>query len=73
MRSLVTMAGNDVFTDSLIIAGGGTGSQHKSVKRIIEKNKDDISDFGTLAILNRQSSGGRPEQKSSTQGGASYE
>lgn len=61
MNSLVTMAGNEVFTDSFIIAEG-TGNQHKSVKRIIEKNKDDISDFGTLAILNRQSSGGRPEQ-----------
>lgn len=60
-NDLVKLKGNDAFTDSLVIAEG-TGNQHKSVKRIIENNKKDINDLGTLAILNRQSTGGRPEQ-----------
>ena len=61
MHELVTLKGNDVFTDSLVIAQG-TNNQHESIKRIIEKNKTDMLSFGTLPILNRKSTGGRPEQ-----------
>lgn len=61
MNDLVALKGNDVFTTSLIIADG-TGIQHKSVKRMIFKNEKELKDFGTLAILNRESTGGRPEE-----------
>lgn len=61
MANLVELKGNDVFTDSLVIAEG-TGVQHQSVKRMILKNEKDLKDFGTLSILNRESTGGRPEE-----------
>lgn len=61
MTNLVELKGNDVFTDSLVIAEG-TGVQHQSVKRMILKNEKDLKDFGTLSILNRESTGGRPEE-----------
>lgn len=61
MNELVTLQGNDIFTDSIVIAHG-TNNQHESIKRTIEKNKGDMLDFGTLPILNRKSTGGRPEQ-----------
>ena len=61
MNELVALKGNDIFTDSMVIAQG-TNNQHESIKRTIEKNKADMLDFGALPILNRESTGGRPEQ-----------
>lgn len=56
---LVKVIKNDVFTDSWIIAEG-TGNQHKNVKELIQKYQEDIKDFGTLSVLNGESTGGRP-------------
>lgn len=61
MNNLVSIKGNDIFTDSLVIANG-TGNKHKNVKQLIVKYENDIRDFGTLAVLNGESTGGRPEQ-----------
>ncbi|ODM03172.1 Rha family transcriptional regulator [Eisenbergiella tayi] len=59
MNDLVKLKGNDIFTDSLVIAQG-TGNQHHAVRELIKKYKDDIEDFGTLLISNEESTGGRP-------------
>jgi len=61
LNNLVSIKGNDIFTDSLVIANG-TGNKHKNVKQLIVKYENDIRDFGTLAVLNGESTGGRPEQ-----------
>jgi len=58
---LVSVKGNDVFTNSLIIAEG-TGNKHKNVKELIYKYENDMKDLGTLSVLNGESKGGRPEQ-----------
>ncbi len=62
MNSLVTMAGNDVFTDSLVIAEGA-GIQHKNVKRLIVRYEKDLSAFGKVRVLNATlcTRGGRQE------------
>lgn len=49
MYDLVELNGNDVFTNSKIIAEG-TGNQHHAVQQIIAKYENDIKDFGTLAF-----------------------
>ena len=51
MNELVFIKGNDIFTDSLVIAEG-TGNEHRAVRRIIEKYTDDFKDFGKVCILN---------------------
>lgn len=51
MNNLVMVKGNDVFTDSLVIAQG-TGNQHRAVRRLIEKYKEDLEDFGKVCISN---------------------
>lgn len=61
MNNLVSLSGNDVFTNSQVIAEG-TGNKHKNVKELISKYETDIKDFGTLAVLNGESTGGRPDQ-----------
>lgn len=61
MNDLVILKGNDVFTDSKVIADG-TGNQHKNVKELIAKYQREIREFGTLSVLNVESTGGRPEQ-----------
>jgi len=61
MNEIVKIKNNDIFTDSLIIAEG-TGNQHKNVKELILKYEKDCRDFGTLSVLNGESTGGRPEQ-----------
>lgn len=61
MNQLVTMKGDSVFTDSLVIAEG-TKNKHQNVKELIKKYENDLSDFGTLSVLNVESTGGRPEQ-----------
>lgn len=60
MNSLVTMAGNDVFTDSLVVAEG-TGNKHHAVKALIKRYENDMKSFGTFGISNAESTGGRPE------------
>lgn len=61
MYELVEVRRNDVFTNSKIIAEG-TGNKHHAVREIIKKYKSDIEDFGTLFILNEESTGGRPSE-----------
>lgn len=52
---------NEAFTNSLVIADG-TGIKHKNVRELIFDYQKDFKQLGTLAVLNRESSGGRPEQ-----------
>lgn len=59
MYELVELKGNNVFTNSKVIAEG-TGNQHHAVREIIKKYRSDIEEFGTLRISNEESSGGRP-------------
>ncbi|MFG6384712.1 MAG: Rha family transcriptional regulator, partial [Lachnospiraceae bacterium] len=47
MQELIKVMGNDIFTDSKIIAEG-TGNQHEAVQKIINKYGADIEDFGAL-------------------------
>ncbi len=61
MYELVEIRENDVFTNSKVIAEG-TNNQHHAVREIIKKYKTDIEDFGTLLILNEESTGGRPTE-----------
>ena len=59
MYELVEVRKNEVFTNSKIIAEG-TNNQHHDVRELIKKYKSDIEEFGTLSILNEESTGGRP-------------
>lgn len=59
MYELVKVRKNEVFTNSKIIAEG-TNNQHHAVRELIKKYKSDIEEFGTLSILNEESTGGRP-------------
>lgn len=61
VNELVVLKNNDIFTDSLVIAEG-TDNKHKNVKEMIVKYENDLKDFGTLSVLNVESTGGRPEQ-----------
>ncbi len=59
MYELVEVRKDEVFTNSKIIAEG-TNNQHHAVRELIKKYKSDIEEFGTLSILNEESTGGRP-------------
>ena len=48
MDNLVTLKGNDVFTDSWVIAEG-TGNSHRAIKSIVNKYSDDFKEFGKLS------------------------
>lgn len=48
MYELVELKGNDVFTNSWIIAEG-TGNSHEAVIKLIMKYSDDLLDFGDLS------------------------
>lgn len=48
MQELVILKGNDVFTDSWVIAEG-TGNSHEAVTKIINKYSDDFKEFGKLS------------------------
>ena len=61
MNNLVYVKRNDVFTDSLVITKE-TGNQHINVKELIANYEKEFRELGTLSVLNRESSGGRPEQ-----------
>lgn len=49
MYELVEVRKDDVFTNSKVIAEG-TENQHHAVQQIIQKYKEDISDFGQVAF-----------------------
>ena len=59
MYELVEVRKNNIFTNSRIIADG-TGNKHHAIRELIKRYKNDIEDFGTLLILNEESTGGRP-------------
>ncbi len=59
MYELVEVRKDGIFTNSKVIAEG-TGNKHHAVREIIKKYKTDIEEFGTLSILNEESTGGRP-------------
>lgn len=62
MNELVTLKGNDIFTDSMVIANG-TGNQHKSVISLIKKYISKFEKFGTVRfsdLKSTNSKGGRP-------------
>ena len=64
MNGLVEVKGNDVFTNSKVIAQG-TGNQYESVSAIIQKYWNDIEDFGKIEFSDLKSGnhkGGRPER-----------
>lgn len=62
MNHLVLVKGNEVFTDSLVIARG-TGNRHKNVKELIVKYSADLADFGKVSVLNvtLETNGGKQE------------
>lgn len=49
MKELVTLKGNDVFTDSLIISRG-TGNKHHAIQQLISKYELDFLEFGKVAF-----------------------
>lgn len=61
MTNLVELKGENLFTNSLIIAEG-TNVKHKNTKELISKYENDLKAFGTLSVLNGESTGGRPEE-----------
>jgi len=61
MYKLVYEKKNDVFTDSLVIASE-TGNRHISIKELLNDYISEFKELGTLSVLNRESTGGLPEQ-----------
>lgn len=66
MYELVELKGNDVFTNSKVIAEG-TGNKHEAVQAIISKYADDVEDFGALRfemrVLKHQNYHGSTREK----------
>ena len=48
MDNLVILKGNDVFTNSCVIAEG-SGNSHRAIKSIVDKYSDDFKEFGKLS------------------------
>lgn len=62
MYELLELKGNDVFTNSKVIADG-TNNQHESVVAIIRKYEKDILDFGNIDFFDLKSGKrGQPER-----------
>ncbi|MDA8220110.1 MAG: hypothetical protein M0Z35_00020, partial [Desulfitobacterium hafniense] len=62
MNELVTIKGNEAFTDSLVIAEGAR-IEHESVMRMIEKYDQKLSRLGRIRFSDLKSGnsmGGRP-------------
>ena len=60
MNALVKFIGNDVFTDSMVIAEG-TGNQHESVVSLIKTHRKSLGRFGNLEFTDFKSGKrGRP-------------
>lgn len=49
MYELVELKGNDVFTNSKVIADG-TNVKHHAVQQIISKYESDFAEFGQVAF-----------------------
>ncbi|MDF2608947.1 MAG: phage regulatory protein rha family [Lachnospiraceae bacterium] len=49
MNNLVSLSGNDVFTDSKVIADG-TGNKHHAIQVLITKYENDFSTFGQVSF-----------------------
>lgn len=59
-NQLVTLSGNDVFTDSMVIAKG-TNNQHESVVRLIKEQLKRLETFGYIKFSDLKSGKrGRP-------------
>lgn len=59
-KQFVTLSGNDVFTDSMVIANG-TNNQHESVVRLIKEQSKRLEKFGTVEFSDLKSGKrGRP-------------
>lgn len=62
MNGLVTIKGNDLFTDSMAIANGAD-LEHRSIIRMVEKHQNRISKMGNIRFVDLKSvnpNGGRP-------------
>lgn len=53
MDNLVILKGNDVFTNSWVIAEG-TGNSHRAIKSIVDKYSDDFKEFGKLSYHSKR-------------------
>jgi len=64
MNDLVLLKGNDIFTNSLVIAEG-TENKHRSVQRLIDNHVIRLEIFGRVRfeITPLQTKGGMQEQK----------
>ena len=49
MNNLVSIKGNDIFTDSLVISSG-TGNEHRATQQLIKTYENDIKDFGKVTF-----------------------
>lgn len=58
---LVTLHGNEAFTDSMVIANG-TNNQHESVQRIIRDYEKELSSFGKLGFEIRPMPSGQKQK-----------
>lgn len=52
MDNLVILKGNDVFTNSWVIAEG-TGNSHRAIKSIVDKYSDDFKEFRKLSYYSK--------------------
>ena len=52
MDNLVILKGNDVFTNSWVIAEG-TGNSHRAIKSIVDKYSDNFKEFGKLSYYSK--------------------
>lgn len=64
MNDLVFLKGDDVFTDSLVIASG-TGIEHPTVTKTLKRYRKDFEEFGDLRFsdsVSKNPKGGRPSR-----------
>lgn len=61
MNELVSLKGNEVFTNSLIISEG-TKVAHRYIKEQLRKYENRFKTFGLLVACATESTGGRPEE-----------
>lgn len=60
MNELVTIKGNNVFTDTLIIADG-INRKHDSVTKLIKRYRDDFEELGKVGLTVRASASGQKQ------------
>lgn len=64
MNDLVFLKGDDVFTDSLVVASG-TGIEHPTVTKTLKRYRKDFEEFGDLRFsdsVSKNPKGGRPSR-----------